>query len=128
METRGPRGHPRQPGVPRRSRAFMETLVQLSPQARLSTRGGLEVGTSCPRLSDQVQKARVAGVQLSREEQAEARPSPRGVTNLQWDQPCAHRGVSRSPGNTEAMTAAGDAWSRAGPPRGWSALRWGGEA
>ena len=116
METRGPRGHHRQPGVPGRSRAFMETLVQVSPQARLSARGGLEVGASRPRLSDQVQKAWVAGVQLSGEEQAGARPGPHGVTNHQWDQPCAHRGVSRYPGNMAAVTAAGNTWSRAGPP------------
>lgn len=100
----------------------METLVQVSPQARLSARGGREVGTGCPHLSDQVQKAWVTGVQLPRQEPAGARPGPRGATNHPWDQPCAHRGVSRYPGNMEAATAAGDAWSRAGPPQGWSAL------
>lgn len=93
---RGPRGHHWQSGVPRRSRASMEALVQVSPRGRLGT-GGQEVGSGCPCLSEGLGR-RGAGVQRGAG-RGQARP-PWG-NDHPWDQPCAHRGVSRYLGNAK---------------------------
>ena len=76
------------------------------------------MGSGCPCLSDGLGR-RGAAVQRGAG-RGQARP-PWG-NDHPWNQPCAHRGVSRYPGSKEAVKAAAGARSRAGPLRGWSAL------
>lgn len=115
MELEGPRGHHRQLGVPGRPgppRKLLSSFTPSETQRQRRKRGWHRLPTPV-RPGPEGLGRRGAAVQTGT---GRGQARPRGVTEPPvGTSPVPTGGVSRYPGNTEASTAAGDAWVGAGP-------------